>query len=568
MMVKKEKTVGKRSNARDISAPESSLGAVYMGKVAGIGNQYMLGALEEAKPNEGEAKSLNLESVMLNKLQTVMGYNLQGVKLEESNEPEKMGKDAIAQGGTISFAPGAFRPDMADGRRLIGHEMAHVVQQATGRTHTAGGLLESPYLESSADRAGEASVAAPFTADPGEFAPLPAMPATVPAQGGIFGKKKTKSSAPPKTTAKSSATSASASKSSPTSTPLLYSSLGEEISARYANVRYTDSLGEFIMHGGNRDSQEGDPNPKKLMQKAQIDRFAELSSQEVTPLTNMDAGVQSQLAGALKAGGDIDPSLLGAAGGQVFGNMLDLMGRYLTDPQGSALIMEQASAHRGATAGREGDQDVFGNDENLLRLLMNNMSLYGATPVAVGEANRSGEQKEAKTKASSAGSSMANVFFNNPIEGEPDDPEVINQYAGSLSQKRNGQGITPDLVRKFLAVKGSLRGIISPQQAGTSGTAASDAGTASDLASTSATATTSTLTDIAPPPLTGTDQLPATTSPPPATDSPPPTTAAPPPQSWVRKTRSDQSVPSPQLPLLGLSPKNKRQAVRLKRPII
>lgn len=45
----------------------------------------------------------------------------------------QIGARAFTQGNMIHFAPGQYRPDMAEGRRLIGHELAHVVQQRQGR---------------------------------------------------------------------------------------------------------------------------------------------------------------------------------------------------------------------------------------------------------------------------------------------------------------------------------------------------------------------------------------------------------------------------------------------------
>ena len=41
--------------------------------------------------------------------------------------------DAFTVGEQITFAPGRFAPGTADGHRLLGHELAHVVQQRPGR---------------------------------------------------------------------------------------------------------------------------------------------------------------------------------------------------------------------------------------------------------------------------------------------------------------------------------------------------------------------------------------------------------------------------------------------------
>ena len=46
---------------------------------------------------------------------------------------------AFTTGQDIYFAAGAFRPDTRDGRWLLAHEVAHVVQQAAGRAAPGSG---------------------------------------------------------------------------------------------------------------------------------------------------------------------------------------------------------------------------------------------------------------------------------------------------------------------------------------------------------------------------------------------------------------------------------------------
>lgn len=68
--------------------------------------------------------------------------------------------DAFTRGDEIHFAPGQYRPDTATGRQLLGHELAHVVQQRAGRvrpsTMLASGTTVNtdPALEREADVAG------------------------------------------------------------------------------------------------------------------------------------------------------------------------------------------------------------------------------------------------------------------------------------------------------------------------------------------------------------------------------------------------------------------------------
>jgi hypothetical protein len=64
---------------------------------------------------------------------------------------------AFTQGEHIVFAGGRYRPGTADGLRLVGHELAHVVQQAAGRvasSPTNASIVTDRRLEREADIAG------------------------------------------------------------------------------------------------------------------------------------------------------------------------------------------------------------------------------------------------------------------------------------------------------------------------------------------------------------------------------------------------------------------------------
>ncbi len=51
----------------------------------------------------------------------------------DSGKAAQVGALAYTQGSDIHFAPGQFSPDSGAGRQLLGHELAHVVQQRQGR---------------------------------------------------------------------------------------------------------------------------------------------------------------------------------------------------------------------------------------------------------------------------------------------------------------------------------------------------------------------------------------------------------------------------------------------------
>jgi len=48
-------------------------------------------------------------------------------------EARAMGAQAYARGDDLHFAPGAYDPHSAQGQKLLGHELTHVVQQRAGR---------------------------------------------------------------------------------------------------------------------------------------------------------------------------------------------------------------------------------------------------------------------------------------------------------------------------------------------------------------------------------------------------------------------------------------------------
>lgn len=77
---------------------------------------------------------------------------------DSSSAPE-VGALAYTQGTDIHFAPGQFKPDTSAGQQLLGHELAHVVQQAEGRvqpTTEIGGMPvnDNEALEHEADMLG------------------------------------------------------------------------------------------------------------------------------------------------------------------------------------------------------------------------------------------------------------------------------------------------------------------------------------------------------------------------------------------------------------------------------
>jgi hypothetical protein len=85
-----------------------------------------------------------------------LGHDFASVRIHDRDESApRIGALAYTRGEHLHFAPGAYRPESAGGRAVLGHELAHVVQQRQGRVHpTRRGpipLNDSAGLEREAD---------------------------------------------------------------------------------------------------------------------------------------------------------------------------------------------------------------------------------------------------------------------------------------------------------------------------------------------------------------------------------------------------------------------------------
>ena len=100
-----------------------------------------------------------------------------GVRIvPDSPAADRLDANALTRGDTIHFAPGKFQPASAQGRELIGHELAHVAQQRQGRVRptlrSRGVAINTePGLETEARLAGRAAAHGAPVALPGPRPP-------------------------------------------------------------------------------------------------------------------------------------------------------------------------------------------------------------------------------------------------------------------------------------------------------------------------------------------------------------------------------------------------------------
>lgn len=89
-----------------------------------------------------------------------LGHDFSSVSVHQDGKAEALGTQAFAAGDQLHFAAGAYQPESAAGRSLLGHELSHVAQQRDGRvapTGSVGGMAVNtdPALESEADTRGQ-----------------------------------------------------------------------------------------------------------------------------------------------------------------------------------------------------------------------------------------------------------------------------------------------------------------------------------------------------------------------------------------------------------------------------
>ena len=93
------------------------------------------------------------------RLEAALGADLSSVRVHEDGSSGALGAEAHTVGEDVHFAPGRYDPESSHGRALLGHELAHVVQQREGRVSAEGeiggvALNVDAGLEAEADRVG------------------------------------------------------------------------------------------------------------------------------------------------------------------------------------------------------------------------------------------------------------------------------------------------------------------------------------------------------------------------------------------------------------------------------
>jgi hypothetical protein len=98
-----------------------------------------------------------LPGPLLAKMEAAFAADFSAVRVHVGAQAARIGALAFTTGSDLYFAPGQYQPGSARGQQLIGHELAHVIQQRQGRVRTPQNgvaVVQDPLLEAEADRLG------------------------------------------------------------------------------------------------------------------------------------------------------------------------------------------------------------------------------------------------------------------------------------------------------------------------------------------------------------------------------------------------------------------------------
>jgi hypothetical protein len=120
-----------------------------------------------------------LPDAVRGKMEAALGADFSGVRVHVGPQAERIGAIAFTLGSDIYFAPGRFQPETPHGQQLLGHELAHVVQQRQGRVRNPIGsgvaVVQDLALEAEADRLGRQAAGHPVAIQ-ARLAPLHKQP--------------------------------------------------------------------------------------------------------------------------------------------------------------------------------------------------------------------------------------------------------------------------------------------------------------------------------------------------------------------------------------------------------
>jgi Domain of unknown function (DUF4157) len=164
--------------------PAQAFGTPTVAQARGTGGTFQVDA---GQLGLGSGGGRPLPDAVRSKMEAALGADFSGVRVHVGPQAERIGAIAFAMGSDLYFAPGRYQPDTIQGQQLLGHELAHVVQQRQGRVRNPAGtgvaVVQDQALEAEADRLGQRAATYRMPAQP-RTAPGTAQRSAVPAPGG------------------------------------------------------------------------------------------------------------------------------------------------------------------------------------------------------------------------------------------------------------------------------------------------------------------------------------------------------------------------------------------------
>jgi hypothetical protein len=152
---------GRREQGRAVSGAQRGLGVLSpsrdFGNISLYSPAYAPGSPGKTSPEGGDTPGRPLDSGTRNTFERRFGHDFSQVRVHAdgavSESARVLHARAYTVGPDIVFAPNQFAPNTRHGARLLGHELAHVVQQ----TSAAGGpMISADTAESEAEAVSDA----------------------------------------------------------------------------------------------------------------------------------------------------------------------------------------------------------------------------------------------------------------------------------------------------------------------------------------------------------------------------------------------------------------------------
>jgi hypothetical protein len=132
-----------------------------------------------------------LDATVRQMMEAAFGQQFADVRIHVGAEADSIGAVAFTHGSNIYFAPGQYDPSTQRGRQVLAHELAHVVQQRSGRVRNAFGpgvaIVHDAQLEAEAERMATHAAQQTNVAPHGVAQPRVAQPLVYNRFGGLFG---------------------------------------------------------------------------------------------------------------------------------------------------------------------------------------------------------------------------------------------------------------------------------------------------------------------------------------------------------------------------------------------